>query len=270
MAADAFLMSIHETGNPYPGASMETPHPPPADPPCSSTSTARSCRWPNPGRHCARPRPDPHAGQAAGSVGRCAGHRHGSAGRDAGPLSGAAASARRLRARPAAAGCRAACTCRHRPCQRPCCRCAMPWRPIIRACWWSASAPRSHCTTGVRQSWRRCAWTCWAAPCDTSPGWSCCTANACWRSGPQAWTKATPLRPSCAKRRSPAAPRCLPVTMSRTSGFAVVQAHGGMAIKVGEGATRARHRLGSPQAAHAWLKSACMHLAAQTCAEVLP
>lgn len=25
MAADAFLMSIHETGNPYPGASMETP-----------------------------------------------------------------------------------------------------------------------------------------------------------------------------------------------------------------------------------------------------
>ena len=102
------------------------------------------------------------------------------------------------------------------------------------------------------------------------PGLGCCTANACWRSGPQAWTKATPLRPSCAKRRSPAAPRCLPVTMSRTSGFAVVQAHGGMAIKVGEGATRARHRLGSPQAAHAWLKSACMHLAAQTCAEVLP
>ena len=25
MAADAFLMSIHENGNPYPGASMETP-----------------------------------------------------------------------------------------------------------------------------------------------------------------------------------------------------------------------------------------------------
>ena len=54
------------------------------------------------------------------------------------------------------------------------------------------------------------------------------------------------------------------------SGFAVVQAHGGMAIKVGEGASRARHRLGSPQAVHAWLQSACMHLAAQTCAEALP
>ncbi|WP_353176989.1 trehalose-phosphatase [Delftia acidovorans] len=54
------------------------------------------------------------------------------------------------------------------------------------------------------------------------------------------------------------------------SGFAVVQAHGGMAIKVGEGASGARHRLDSPQAVHAWLQSACMHLAAQTCAEALP
>lgn len=54
------------------------------------------------------------------------------------------------------------------------------------------------------------------------------------------------------------------------SGFAVVQAHGGMAIKVGEGASGARHRLDSPQAVHAWLQSACIHLAAQTCAEALP
>ena len=54
------------------------------------------------------------------------------------------------------------------------------------------------------------------------------------------------------------------------SGFAVVQAHGGMAIKVGEGASGARHRLDSPQAVHAWLQCACMHLAAQTCAEALP
>ncbi|WP_454721718.1 trehalose-phosphatase [Delftia acidovorans] len=54
------------------------------------------------------------------------------------------------------------------------------------------------------------------------------------------------------------------------SGFAVVQALGGMAVKVGVGRSVARHRLDSPCTVHAWLREASLALAAQTCAEALP
>lgn len=54
------------------------------------------------------------------------------------------------------------------------------------------------------------------------------------------------------------------------SGFAVVQAHAGIAIKIGSGPTLARHRLDCVPAVHAWLRATRARLAAQACAETGP
>ena len=272
MAADAFLMSIHETGNPYPGASMETP----PFPTCRSAlfldfdgtlvplAETPDAIAPDP---VLIPMPARLQGLLGGALAIVTGRQVEMLDHFLAPLHLPAACEHGLQRRDAAGRLHMQAS-------------AMP-ETVLQMCnALAADHPRllvERKRSSVALHYRRAPEL--AALCldmlgralRHQPGLELLHGKCVLEVRPAGVDKGHAI--AAFLREAPFAGRT-PVfagdDVTDESGFAVVQAHGGMAIKVGEGASRARHRLGSPQAVHAWLKSACMHLAAQTCAEVLP